>query len=292
MAKDKKKNNDKGGLNGLPSDKNKKTTSKSKGKENKTGKSYTTGGGGTDTGSDTGKSKGGKGRGADKGSSSSSSGSSGGGGGSSSDDMLEWQKKEAEKARQDEKDRQNRIDKGMVKIDEAFAGFDETFYDTREQEYKDYYMSQAEPEFKKARENLTFALARAGLGTTAGTVGSTAEATSQAENEFGIQSKTADISAHAADARSKTEAQIALEKSALVSTLNETAKANQIGNEATAKTAQLASTAPDYNWVPDVFYGAAQGVGGMVQAAQNAQYASTFNGGTSAPTIRNSTTIY
>jgi hypothetical protein len=220
----------------------------------------------------------------------------GGGGGSDTDDILAWQKKEAERARQEEKDRKNRINKGMDKINAAFAGFDDTFYDTREAKFKEYYMGQLRPEFDKARDNLTFALARAGLGTTVGTAGSTTEVTKKAENETDIANKTASVSAQAAADRTKTEAQIAAERSALVNTLNQTAQANQIGNEATAKVGQLATMAPDYQPMGDIFFGAAQGIGGLAQAAQNAQFTSAFNGGVggnnSSGVRRGGTNIY
>ena len=309
-----KKNNKKGGLNGLPSDKG-KDKDKPKGTPGQGFGGGTGGsakpanwkGGGKDkpTGpkgvkgddpahKDPGKPKGkpttkggkfedGKKKGSDDG---------GGGGGDINERMFNFQKKEAERARQEEKDRKERIQKGMKKINKSFAGFDKAYYDKREADFKAHYMGQLNPQFDKARDNLTYALARAGLGTTVGTAGSTAEVTANKLNEADISRQIAQVGADAASDRTKTQAQIAAERSALVQTLNANAQANQIGNEATAKVNQLASAVPDYNPVPDIFFGTAQGVGGLVQAAQNAQYSNIFNnGGSGSGVNRGGTTI-
>ena len=202
--------------------------------------------------------------------------------------MFNFQKREAERAREEEKERKNRIQKGMKKINASFKGFDEDFYAKREEDYKGFYQPQLQDQFKKARENLTFALSRAG------TLNSSVAGAKSGELTKDFDVNTALINSKAAADRAATQGRIAEEKSALVSQLNATAAAEQVGKQATARTQQLASEAPDYNPMGDIFFGAAQGVGGLVQAGQNAQYANTFNnGGTPrGVTLTGATTVY
>lgn len=65
--------------------------------------------------------------------------------------------------RQLEAERQARVEAGRQKIDEAFAGFDDAFYDQRAQEYADYAVPQLTKQYDRTRKNLTYSLARAGL---------------------------------------------------------------------------------------------------------------------------------
>jgi len=58
--------------------------------------------------------------------------------------------------------RQAEIERGRQQIDQRFAGFDDTFYDGREQAFLDSGMPQLDRQFGDARRNLIFALADAG----------------------------------------------------------------------------------------------------------------------------------
>jgi hypothetical protein len=251
-------------LKGLPSDKG-----KGKGKGGGKGKGKGKGGAGGKGG------KGGKG------------GDGGGSKGDINEQMFNFQKREAERAREEETERKHKIKKGMAKIDTAFAGFDDNFYNTREAAYKGFYTPQLTDQFTKARENLTFALSRAG------TLNSTVAGQKSADLTKDYDVNVGLINSKAAADRAATQGKINEEKSALVSQLNATAQANQVGDQATARTQQLASEAPDYNPLGDIFFGAAQGVGGLVQSAQNAQY-STAAGLTGPRTtgVSNSRTLY
>jgi hypothetical protein len=196
----------------------------------------------------------------------------------SDDPVLAFQQKEADRAREEEKKRKEKIEKGMGKIDAAFAGFNNNYYQTRENAYRGFYQPQINEAFNKAKENLTYTLARAGAGTTYGTLGSTAETKLQTEGETGYQRDLDMLTAKVAEDRAAQAARIADEKAALVSQLNATANADQAGQEATAKTAQLFQEVPSYNSFADIFQGSAQGAAGLIQAGQNIQFANTFNG--------------
>lgn len=294
-----KKNNKKGGLNGLPSDKG-KDVRPATGGGGRPGQQSQTGGLGKHAKPD--KDRNTKDRQGDRAGNKpikqpdkpkpkpKNTGGGGGGGGDINQQMFDWQKKEAADARKEENKRQEKIRKGTRLINKQFKQFDEGYYDTREAAYKGFYQPQITSDFEKARDAMTFALARAG------TSASSVAQTKHSEIETNRNRNTALLNTKAAADRAETQARIADEKSALIAQLNSTAAAKQVGNEATARTAQLASAGPDYQGFGDVFYGAAQGVGAVGQAVQNAQFANTFNnGGPSSPrgvNLTGATTVY
>ena len=69
----------------------------------------------------------------------------------------------ADLQRQNEIARQGRIEKGREKIDEAFMGFDDTFYAQRGQDYQDYAKPQIQDQYGDALKQLRLALARSNL---------------------------------------------------------------------------------------------------------------------------------
>lgn len=76
----------------------------------------------------------------------------GGGGGSSGTD-----------ARQLEVERQARVDAGMKNINDAFAGFDDGFYNKRAQAYEDAHMPELAQQYRTTKNSLAYALARGGI---------------------------------------------------------------------------------------------------------------------------------
>src|SRR5690606_41058999 len=68
----------------------------------------------------------------------------------------------AEIARQQEEERQRRIAAGKQRIDEIFAGFNDEFFDTAQNNYLNYYMPQLDDQFGRAREKTTAGLYRTG----------------------------------------------------------------------------------------------------------------------------------
>lgn len=71
-------------------------------------------------------------------------------------------KKEAARIRQQEEERQARIDTGMSGISDAFSGFNDQFFDGRRQSYVDFAAPQLQQQFDDARKQLIFALNRGG----------------------------------------------------------------------------------------------------------------------------------
>jgi len=68
----------------------------------------------------------------------------------------------AEIAAKAEADRQNRISLGVENIDNAFAGYNDQFYQDHTNQYQDYYMPQLDDKYSDAVKKLTLQLATTG----------------------------------------------------------------------------------------------------------------------------------
>lgn len=68
----------------------------------------------------------------------------------------------AEIARQEEAKRQGRIAEGQTGIDQAFAGFNDDFFNNYGTTYTGYYMPQLDDQYKDAVKRLTLQLAQSG----------------------------------------------------------------------------------------------------------------------------------
>jgi hypothetical protein len=78
--------------------------------------------------------------------------------------MCSSKKSKKDKSYQEEQARRAAaVKRGMALIDGQFAGFDDAFYREREKSYMDFATPQIEDEFAAARDQLIFALSRAGL---------------------------------------------------------------------------------------------------------------------------------
>lgn len=69
----------------------------------------------------------------------------------------------AELARQQEQQRQARITQGQQAIDDAFKGFDDSYFNDYRQDYLDYYNPQVDEKYGNARRDLRYNTARAGI---------------------------------------------------------------------------------------------------------------------------------
>ena len=71
---------------------------------------------------------------------------------------------EAERAREDEEDRQRRIRRGTASIDNTFSQFDDDFFAGRRKSFVDFARPQVDDQFEDASDQLAYQLARTGLG--------------------------------------------------------------------------------------------------------------------------------
>lgn len=198
------------------------------------------------------------------------------------DSIQRQQMAEAAEARQREQEREGRIRSGTTKIDSVFGGFNDDYYDTRRQSYLDFYQPQLDDQFADAKEQLTYALARAG------TLNSTMAADKTADLTKRYDTQRATLLSQADDDVASAKSRINSEKSALVSQLNATGDADRVSNEALARTQQIGSERPSYSPLGDIFSGFAAGIGNYMDARANAATSTAYfgNGGKKAAAAR------
>jgi hypothetical protein len=145
------------------------------------------------------------------------------------------------------------------------GGFDDRFYQNRRDAYMGYYQPQLDDKFKTARDELTYALARAGTlnSSMAG------EKNDKLKQDYDVQQASVSSKADADVNALKTR--VAGEKSALVSQLNATGDADRASNEALSRTKAIYSEKPEYNPLGDIFAGVANAIGGYYSGVQNGQ---------------------
>jgi hypothetical protein len=85
-----------------------------------------------------------------------------GGGGGGDRALAAQQEKQAQEARQDADRKAAALRTGQSNIDQAFAGFDDNFFNGLSQSYMDYARPQLEDQYGQQQKNITYALARAG----------------------------------------------------------------------------------------------------------------------------------
>lgn len=185
-------------------------------------------------------------------------------------------KQEALEARQREEQRQADIKTGLTSINDQFKGFNDAFYKTRENNILDYYKPQLDTQFDKAKDQLTYAFARAG------TLNSTAAADRNADLKTQYDLQNAGLVSNAKSDANNLRASVNNQQQNLISQLNASADANQAANNATAATSQIYQNQPTYSLLGDIFGGLTSGIGNWINANQNASYRQTYFGPTSA----------
>ncbi|WP_137389145.1 hypothetical protein [Rhodoligotrophos defluvii] len=186
--------------------------------------------------------------------------------------------KEAKKARkaaeQAEIERQQKIKEGQALIDQAFGGFDDSFFNNYLNTYTGYYFPELDSQFTSAQDQLMAALAGRGMMTSS--YGATK--TGDLLEEYNKQ-KT-QIANQAQDAANQLRGQIEDSKSNLYALNQSSADPAAINARALAEaTAIKAPTA--FTPLGQVFASVLQPFTGYMQAAQNspgAAYRSSYGG--------------
>lgn len=161
---------------------------------------------------------------------------------------------EAERARIKEEERQGRIKSGMTKIEQAFGNM-QPMLDDRAQTQRDYYLPQLDRQFADAKDDITFALSRAGLGT------SSVAGEKQADLSEKFALKRGEIESDIAADISNTKNRINQSKSQLESTLRATGDDTAAQNNALASAVNFRQEIPTMSELGDIFYGLASGIG-------------------------------
>ena len=180
---------------------------------------------------------------------------------------------DAQRARDEETARAERIKTGTATIDANFGQFDDGFYDKYRDSYTGFYQPEIDNQFGDAKDQLTFALARAG------TLNSSMAGDKQADLQTAYDTQQATTLSQAENAVANLKSNVNAEKSNLVSLLNATGDADRASNEALARSQQLFQSQPAYNPLGDIFAGAASGVGSYYAGQNNQRAYDTYFGG-------------
>jgi hypothetical protein len=179
---------------------------------------------------------------------------------------------EAAAARATEEARQARIRQGLTKIDETFAPFDDTFYDTRKSAFLDYYKPQIDDQLTDAKDRLTFALARNG------NLKSTAAGDAAAKLQKQYTDNWASIVSRADADVNNLKSNVSNEKTSLVAQLNATADADRVSNDALSRTQIMYQNRPEYSPLGDIFSGVGDSISNFAAANQNRAIYDTYFG--------------
>ena len=181
-------------------------------------------------------------------------------------------------AQQEEANRQSRIRQGMSRVDGAFRGFDDNFYNQYATASNEYYMPQVDKQYDDARDELTYRLARAG------TLNSSMAATNTADLAKQNATNRAQIfnmgDQNAANLRSRVNS----EKNSLIQQLYATSDPDTAASAAVTASKGLGNDQPSLSPLGAMFNVATIGAGNFMQGMNtaNAYKAAGFGGGNMA----------
>lgn len=185
------------------------------------------------------------------------------GGGGGGDDGTEYQREQEEK-------RQQRIKDGMARIDKVFSQFNDKFYDQRKTAYIDFATPQLEKQLQDQTDNLAYALARTGNLNSSMGIGRW----SDLNTDYGLQQQA--MIDRGMDYANQAKADVATQKSNLVSLLQASADPDAAVNVAQAQAASLSSM-PAFDPLEPVVQNAAQGIGSYLAGQQYAALVDAVN---------------
>ena len=160
---------------------------------------------------------------------------------------------EYEQQRAEEAARQARIKSGMENINNAFAGYDDAFYNERAADYMNYAKPEIQDQYVDAMKDLTRALARSG------NLNSSLAAQRRADLLEKRNKAEVDAARRGQGYANDTRAALANVKSNLIQQNNALADPTLIAAMA-ANQSQAASALPDYSPIGQLFAGATQGL--------------------------------
>jgi hypothetical protein len=143
--------------------------------------------------------------------------------------------------------------------------FDDAFYNRRRQNVLDYYTPQLNEQFTNAREQMAYALARAGL--TRSSVASDQQ--TKMQRDYNIAA--GDIANRAERDVNTLRGDVEDNRTELINQLNASADPEGAANSALARAGTLSTRPVQYDALGDIFAGATQGIGSFVQGARQRQ---------------------
>lgn len=193
----------------------------------------------------------------------------------------------AEIARQQELERQQRIQQGRASIDEAFSVFTPEYFDKYQQDYLGYYNPQVDEKYEDTQSKLRYNLARAGtLDSTPGLNAFGDLADAYTDQRRAVQSD-------ALDASNKIRTSVEQNKSDLYAQNTAAADPSLAAIQAVGRAGSL-QTAPSYSPIGDIFSGLAN-AGASYMYGQNqalpAGYRQKFAPGATLPRYGSDTVV-
>lgn len=154
--------------------------------------------------------------------------------------------KAAKTARADEVARQERIRSGTTSINDTFGQFDDNFYNGLRQSFVDFARPQLDEQYGKARDQLTFALARS--GTLDSSMRGERAAELQKANDLNLQ----DITGQARQYENDTRTNVEKARADLIAMLQATGDDQGAANAALSR-AQILTSPPSYSPLGQLF---------------------------------------
>jgi hypothetical protein len=177
--------------------------------------------------------------------------------------------KQAEQARADEQARQERIRQGTSQINDTFnSQFNDDFFGRRQQGYLDYATPQLQDQFGKAKEQLTYALARG--GNTDSSLAAQKQAELQQAYDLNRQQVADQALSYGTQARNSVEDA----RSGLVQMLNASGDAQGAATAAITR-AQALSQPQQYSPLGQLFGQFTSGLGAQAAAEKSAYISGT-----------------
>ena len=148
--------------------------------------------------------------------------------------------------RQQERERQANVTRGTGKVNAAFSGFGDDFYDQRGKDYSSFYMPQVEQQGKEAGDQLTYSLARGG------NLDSSTGAAQAGKLTQKINDARAGVAEGAFGAAQQARQDVEGNRSDLIRMLEGGGNIANVANTATARSMAL-SKPPPYSPLTDLF---------------------------------------
>jgi hypothetical protein len=200
----------------------------------------------------------------------------GGGGGSNrlaaaNNAAAEANLKMAQQQRQDELDRQNRVNQSIGNINSAFGQFDNNYFNQKGQDYLGVYQPQVDRQYKEAQSDTLYQLARQGItNSSAG-----AKAFGDLYRDYGQQNLS--LQSKANDYMNQARQQVEAQRNSLINQATATANPSAAASEAANSVGSLQMVQPTGGYSPlsglfNTFTGA------LANTAGNAIYGNTSGG--------------
>lgn len=208
-----------------------------------------------------------------------------GGGGSGNAAARQAAEQEAE-ARRREEERAARIAQGRQLVKQQFRTFDNDFYKRFRQANLDSTLPELERQFQDAREQMIYALARAGL------TNSTAAADKQGDLMRLYDTERGAIVNRAKQAVNNLRSDVENERATSLMQLEAANDPIAAANAATGRVQALSQRPIEYSPLGDVFAGLAEGIGGFVKGLRERRLLDEIRAGAASPQgVRNAARV-